>query len=330
MLSVLLAMASCRSARIATSAAGTTIKTDASVAAYVQEYADMAIREMERTGVPASITLAQGIIESDFGRSRLAREANNHFGIKCHKDWKGMKIYHDDDRRNECFRKYSDVEESYRDHSDFLRQGSRYQSLFDLSEKDYKGWARGLRKAGYATNPKYAGMLINMIEENSLFIYDSKQKVRKEKINQNRVQDEVIVETHPERRDDIDNFVITRVSRVQINNRIEFVVVEEGDSYQSLMDEFELLSWEISRYNELEMGVELVPGQPIYLQPKRNKAEVGFNYHTLKEGETMYSVSQKYGIKLKVLYERNRMENGSEATAGKELWLRKNKPEGFR
>ena len=134
-------------------------------------YKDIAISEMKRTGVPASITLAQGIIESNIGRSELARRGNNHFGIKCH-NWQGAVIYHDDDRKNDCFRKYNNPEHSFRDHSDFLKNGTRYAFLFDLPHTDYKGWARGLKKAGYATNPDYANMLISKIEEENLMIYD--------------------------------------------------------------------------------------------------------------------------------------------------------------
>jgi flagellum-specific peptidoglycan hydrolase FlgJ len=139
---------------------------------YIYTYKDLAVSEMKRTGVPASITLAQGMIESDFGRSRLAREANNHFGIKCHNDWTGPTIRHNDDSRNECFRKYSKPEESFSDHSDFLKTGSRYRFLFDIDPADYKAWARGLKQAGYATNPDYANMLIRKIEENSLWNLD--------------------------------------------------------------------------------------------------------------------------------------------------------------
>lgn len=330
-LSLILVMASCKSTRITTSSSTTAPGIDATVAAYLKEYSDLAISEMKRTGVPASITLAQGIIESDYGRSRLATEANNHFGIKCHSDWKGRKIYHDDDRRNECFRKYNRVEESYFDHSDFLKNGSRYSSLFELRVSDYKGWAKGLKKAGYATNPKYAVMLINLIEENGLYIYDN-AKYTSGGSNERRSDPvkEIKVENLKEDSDDIDNFVVRADSRILSNNRIQYILIREGDTYQSLTNKFDLLSWEIIRYNELDDNAELVPGQMIYLQPKRNKAEAGNDYHTLKDGETMYRVSQQYGIKLKILYEKNRLEYGTEPPVGTELWLRKVMPEGLR
>ena len=139
---------------------------------YIKEYKDLAIQEMNRTGIPASITLAQGILESDYGNSRLATEGNNHFGIKCHSDWNGKRIYHDDDRKNECFRKYASNYQSYKDHSRFLTSSRRYAFLFDYDRTDYKKWARGLKKAGYATSPTYASKLINLIERYQLHQYD--------------------------------------------------------------------------------------------------------------------------------------------------------------
>ena len=311
--------------------------SDATLNTYVSRYADLAMSEMRRTGVPASITLAQGIIESDYGRSRLAREANNHFGIKCHKGWTGKKIYHDDDRRNECFRKYRKVDESYRDHSDFLRQGSRYSFLFKLEQGNYKGWARGLKRAGYATNPGYASMLINMIKENELHVYDelviSGKKMEKKKVYadtgiNDEIDDYSFTEAPPVNSRD-DNFVVSRSNRVKVRNRIEYIIVREGDTYKNVAEEFDLLRWELFRYNDLGEGADLSPGQLLYLQPKRNRAEVGNDFHIVSEGETMYSISQLYGIKLKSLYEKNNMEPGYIPPLGTELWLRKAKPEGL-
>lgn len=138
---------------------------------YIKTYKQLAIEEMKRTGIPASITLAQGIHETYAGKSELVLKSNNHFGIKCKAYWTGKKVYHDDDARGECFRKYDSAIFSYRDHSDFLRAGERYASLFELDPEDYKGWATGLRKAGYATNPKYAPILIKLIEDYDLQQY---------------------------------------------------------------------------------------------------------------------------------------------------------------
>jgi len=163
---------SCRSTRPLASPPPVSASAAASASSYIDKYGELAISEMKRTGVPASITLAQGMVESDYGRSTLARDANNHFGIKCHNSWDGPTIRYHDDRRNECFRKYRNAGESFRDHSDFLVSGSRYSFLFSLDPYDYKAWARGLKKAGYATNPDYANMLIRKIEENALYNYD--------------------------------------------------------------------------------------------------------------------------------------------------------------
>ena len=308
------------------------VHTDKNVHSYVSEYAELAMQEMKRTGVPASITLAQGIVESDYGRSRLARKANNHFGIKCHSDWKGKKIYHDDDRRNECFRSYRRVSESYRDHSDFLRNGSRYAFLFDLEPDDYTAWARGLKRAGYATNPRYSRMLIDMIRDNNLDAYDRL-------VLRGKDFPLPVAETYDEERVNYDEtydnpadnkqFVINKKSRIKVRNRIKYIIVEEGETYQSLSDEFEMMKWELKKYNELEDKAAIRTGQVLYLQPKRNKAEQGFDFHITKQGETMYSISQLYGIKLKALYRKNRMEVGAEPAPGTEIWLRKTKPEGL-
>ncbi|MBL4654370.1 MAG: glucosaminidase domain-containing protein, partial [Bacteroidia bacterium] len=141
-------------------------------AKYVEDFKSLAIEEMHRSGIPASITLAQGLYESGFGTSRLAKEGNNHFGIKCKALWTGPVIYEDDDALQECFRKYESALQSYQDHSDFLMNGQRYNFLFDLKKTDYKGWSRGLKKAGYATNPRYSDKLIEIIEEFKLYELD--------------------------------------------------------------------------------------------------------------------------------------------------------------
>jgi LysM repeat protein len=303
-----------------------------SVVDYVNTFKDLAVSEMKRTGIPASITLAQGMIESDFGRSRLAREANNHFGIKCHDDWKGLTVRQDDDRRNECFRKYGRPEESFYDHSDFLRSGSRYKLLFDINPADYKGWARGLKKAGYATNPDYANMLIRSIEENNLWVFDREYKspgVHVQALITNK--DTVIIKNESNSINTAtpakeNSAVFAHAPRVMENNRIQYVIIHDGDTRDKLEKEFSLLRWELGRYNELNTDFQLFPGQILYLQPKREKAEPGKEYHTSAEGETMYMISQRYGIKVKSLYEMNRMAEGTEPEAGTKIWLRSTKP----
>jgi LysM repeat protein len=327
-LSTALIMVSCRPARQAVSPAG----GEADAQAYINRYKDLAIREMKRTGIPASITLAQGMIESNFGRSSLAREANNHFGIKCHNDWTGPTIRHHDDRRNDCFRKYSRPEDSFYDHSDFLVSGSRYDFLFDLSPTDYKGWARGLKRAGYATNPDYANMLIRKIEENNLYYFDKGYSEKSE-------PGVPVAEVKPDSTKPVmennrtagnlttNNLIVpARIARIMENNRIKYIIVKDGDSVESIEKEFQLLKWELTRYNELAAGFTPVPGQILYLQPKRDKAEPGKETHVVGEGDTMYLISQKYGVKLKKLYEYNRINEGDEPAVGDKIWLRGMKP----
>jgi LysM repeat protein len=319
---------SCRSVRPVISNAG----SEPNAQTYINDFKDLAISEMKRTGIPASITLAQGMIESDFGHSRLAREANNHFGIKCHDDWSGPSIRHSDDRRNECFRKYIRPEDSYYDHSDFLRSVSRYSFLFDIEPTDYKAWARGLKKAGYATNPQYANMLIRKIEELNLYYFDRNFIAAKLPQQQSATVNVVVAQPEPENNRTVipeinDNFTVTaRVNRVMENNRIQYIIVKDGETREKIENEFQLLKWELPRYNELDSDFSPVAGQILYLQPKREKAEPGKELHTVAEGDTMYSISQKYGIKLKNLYEMNRMAEGEELTAGQKIWLRNVKP----
>ena len=276
---------------------------------YIEKYKDLAIKEMKRTGIPASITLAQGLLESDDGNSRLAGKANNHFGIKCHNDWDGGKIYHNDDKRRECFRKYGSVYESYKDHSDFLKNYSRYKFLFDLKPTDYKGWAYGLQKAGYATNRKYAKRLIHIIEEYELYQYDdlSKPKKKRDKSRDSKRVDENEIQ--------IDREIFT------VNNT-NYIIAKEGDTYTGLALKCHMMVWEIYKYNGLPKDANLVNGQIIYIQPKRNKAEKGFETHEVQEGETMYTISQKYAVKLKKLYKRNNLLPGFRLDKGQIIKLR--------
>ena len=279
---------------------------------YIAGYSDLAMREMLRVGIPASITLAQGCLESDNGNSRLAVKANNHFGIKCH-DWTGKKIYHDDDHRKECFRHYSSPYESYMDHSEFLRTGSRYASLFENDPGDYRAWARGLKSAGYATANNYASMLIRIIEENQLYQFD-----------------QLVLEGNLEGMDTA-SFMAGTGSSVQravlYNNRIEYITTEPGDTPESLRDELGLYKNEIYKYNDLSREATLEPGTILYLQPKRRKAAPGHETHTVEAGQTMYEISQMYGVKLNQLYRMNLMTEGDQPLEGTELYLRRKKRE---
>lgn len=291
---------------------------------YIEKYAPIAISEMKRTGVPASIKLAQGMVESDFGRSSLARVANNHFGIKCHSTWKGPMVYHDDDARGECFRKYSDAEQSFRDHSDFLVTGSRYRSLFSLDPTDYKGWARGLKSAGYATNPAYADMLIKKIEANGLDAFDRGYSGVAIRPAPGTKEVRGAGNTRPSGRvaDRGSRYPASVAGRVLSMNRVDYIIVAASDTHESVMRDFNLLRWELEKYNEQLSVAELKPGEIIYLQPKRKRAEPGVRYHIVREGESMYTISQLYAIRLASLYEMNFMEPGSQPEAGRKVNLR--------
>jgi len=280
---------------------------------YIAEYSDLAMREMARVGIPASITLAQGCLESDNGNSRLAVRANNHFGIKCH-DWTGKKIYHDDDRRKECFRSYASAYESYMDHSEFLTTKPRYAPLFEVSPHDYRSWAKGLKKAGYATANNYATLLIRIIEENELYRYDL--------MVLNGSLEDVDTTTFPAATAGISRTVL-------INNRIEYILAEPGDTPESLRAELGMYKNEIYRYNNLYKGARLEPGSIIYLQPKRRKAAMGNEIHVVEEGQTIYDISQIYGVKLNHLYRMNHMMEGEQPLEGTEISLRRKKREAI-
>jgi LysM repeat protein len=330
---ILILVTSCRATRHVAEVSSTSISGTA--ADYINTYKDLAISEMKRTGVPASITLAQGMLESDYGRSTLARLGNNHFGIKCHNDWSGMTIRQHDDRHNECFRKYKRAEDSFYDHSDFLRSTSRYSFLFDIDPSNYKAWAHGLKKAGYATNPEYASLLIQKIEDNNLYNYDRGYTAsvanRMEKIQSEKPQPStkpVQPEIQKTTEDNITfGAVMARVPRIMENNKIQYIIVKNGDTREKIENEFQLLKWELQRYNELGDNFVLTPGQILYLQPKRDKAEAGKEFHIAADGETMYAISQKYGIKLGSLLEMNRMSKDSQPAPGQQIWLQSVKPD---
>jgi len=282
---------------------------------YIQAYKDLAVKQMKQSGVPASIILAQGMLESDNGNSTLAQKANNHFGIKCHDSWSGLTIYHDDDKRNECFRKYRKPEESFIDHSDFLRDTRRYAFLFDLAPTDYKGWARGLRKAGYATNPDYANMLIKIIEDNKLYLLDRGVDIQ--------------VASHGKKSHVGDNsyFVdIYKQHRVSETNGVQYVVVKEGDSFESLAKELEMMRWQLFKYNDLPKDAILTSGEVLYVKPKHRSASREYPIHVVDSSETLQQISQQYAVKLKMLYKRNGMKQGEEPTVGQEIYMRGWKP----
>lgn len=285
---------------------------------YIKKYYKLAISEMQRSGIPASITLAQGCWESQNGNSVLATEGNNHFGIKCKSEWRGKKIYHDDDSSQECFRKYAHAEASYIDHSNFLMSGSRYSFLFQLDPKDYSGWAYGLKKAGYATDPTYAQRLIKIIEEFKLNVYDEYGDNREMVAMKN---EKPVVKMHKPtlRKTDASH-------KIEMRNGLRSIVVGEGDTYQSLSKELSLKDWELNTYNDLEKGRRTRVNEILYIEAKYKKANKEHKQHVTEEGETMHYIAQRYALKLKPLLRRNRMKTGQEPAVGQIVYLRNKKP----
>jgi LysM repeat protein len=284
---------------------------------YIALFKDAAIADMKKTKVPASITLAQGMYESDYGNSELAKGAKNHFGIKCHKEWDGPTFHQDDDAPNECFRKYKTVLESYDDHSNFLRSRERYKSLFELEITDYKGWAHGLKKAGYATNPAYASKIINIIERYNLNVLDVGGDLAEIKPVQNKE-----VEEDPKQHTPIKIFSPkpNYVNAKTIND-VPFTRVNKGDTWYKIAKNYNLELWQILEFNEAEKNDIIHEGDIVFVKKKKARAEA--HSYTVKEGDTMKSISQQYGVKLKKLYQMNHLEAGSAVTPGKTLQMRK-------
>ena len=267
---------------------------------YIRKYDDLAVEQMKRHKIPASITLAQGLLESGAGKSELARKSNNHFGIKCGSSWRGRKVRHDDDAPQECFRAYRHVEDSYEDHSEFLIVNKRYAQLFKLKITDYKGWARGLKKAGYATNPSYATLLIQIIEDYELYQYDSDRKERrKRKKEENKT-----------------------VHQIYLSGGLPYVIVKPGDTFLSIAKEFGLKARKLVSYNDVSKDYPLMPGEAIYLKRKNKRYERDKIYHTIKDGDTKHSISQIYGIRLKDLYKLNEKESEYIPAVGDRIWLK--------
>ncbi len=274
---------------------------------YIEKYKDIAIKEMIKYKIPASITLAQGLLESNNGNSELAVNANNHFGIKCHLDWEGATYYQDDDEKDECFRKYKDAEESFKDHSKFLSTKTRYDNLFELEITDYKGWAKRLKDDGYATNKEYDIKLINIIETNNLQAYDLENN---KSLSVKKGKDKYQNNTTGNRK------ILTR-------NDVRYIIARNDDTFMKIAKELDIGVWQIYKYNDLKKTDHINADDIIYIQPKKRKGTE--EYHIVKQGETMQSISQLYCIKLKHLYRKNNMTVGTQASAGQKLWLRSKK-----
>ena len=295
---------------------------------YIDKYKETAMEAMRTHGIPASITLAQGCLESGDGNSDLAIKANNHFGIKCHNDWKGQTYYKkDDDPGKSCFRKYRNASESFKDHSDFLRYRDRYAFLFDLEITDYKGWCYGLKKAGYATDPQYAERLIKIIEDYRLYRFDREMYTKAGK-NSNLLPPSPnelmkVMELNPAR-----NSLLYKYSRnrtIYVRNGVPYILAGSMDTYESIAEEYNLFTKELLRYNDLRKPKELVPGTVVYLQKKKAKAQRHMEIHIAVEGDTYYDVAQRYGVRMKRLFKYNGYKEGDILHVGDEIFLRRQK-----
>lgn len=291
--------------------------------AYIDQFKHLAVEEMYRTGIPASIKLGQGILESGGGTSELARKANNHFGIKCGPGWNGGTFYREDDDYHNgkliksCFRAFANAEECYRAHSDFLtdpNKSYRYGFLFDLDPLDYKAWAKGLHKAGYATSKTYAEKLINVIEQYQLHELDN--------------HSHGIIASRPEKRPDQSDkeslFTSSLSETVMLVNDVKVVVAQTGQTPEDIAAQTRVKVWRLLKYNEQLNTPEqtLQPGERIYLQPKRNNYREREKWHQVQEGQSLFDISQLYGLKLEKLYKHNRMAPGEEPATGERIRLR--------
>ena len=276
-----------------------TVQTSAAkdaYSAYIAKYSAMAVEQMKQYGIPASITLAQGLLESDAGRSSLATKCNNHFGIKCHSDWTGRKMYHDDDERHECFRCYRSADDSFRDHSLFLVNGARYKSLFKLSVTDYKGWAKGLKAAGYATSPTYATKLIEIIERYGLDRYDTKTGVR---LKPGQIPHQPLL----------------------VNGQ-RCVRLREGETLKDIAREYSMQLRLLRRFNEVDRKFTPPTGTLIFLERKKARADSEHRSYVVKKGDSLWSISQQFGVRMGSLVNRNHLGDDNPLTVGMTLILR--------
>lgn len=279
---------------------------------YIDQYYKIAVKQQKEHKIPASIILAQGLLESGAGLSDFTRQSNNHFGIKCNNDWTGATIYHDDDSKGECFRKYHNVLESYEDHVLFLKNRQRYAFLFYLSPSDYQSWAFGLKKAGYATDPTYAYKLISIIENYNLHRFDVGEYAPVSSNQNSNLSSQGSMgciqakNTHS----------LFRV------NGVKFVTASWGDTYTSIAEEFNTTRKRICEYNEVDENAELQAGIRVFIEQKKTKAPRESESHVVEDGESMYSIAQDYGIKVESIYLINKIPFSEGVTYGQVLKLR--------
>ncbi len=293
---------------------------------YIRKYRILAIHEMNLHRVPASITIAQGLLETDNGNSELARLANNHFGIKCKSEWTGPVYYKDDDQEDECFRMYGSPYESYADHSVFLSTRDRYHFLFDLELNDYKGWAKGLKTAGYATNPEYATRLIKLIEDHSLYDLDKEFVPGKILIiNDMEIYPDTTIIMEMVTTDSIESQSFESTYRkIYRNNGVKLILALRDDSYYNIAKDFGIYSYQIPKYNELPKRGSPKPGQIIYIEKKKKKSV--YDYHIVKKDQTLHFIAQSYAIRSRSLLKLNLMRKNDHLKTGQILRLNPDTP----
>ena len=321
---------------------------------YIQKFALYAVEEMEKYKIPASITLAQGLLETGGGQSRLAQQGNNHFGIKCKEDWTGKTMKHTDDAPNECFRVYDDPRDSYEDHSKFLAYRKFYVNLFKLDMMDYRAWAHGLKKAGYATNPKYAYILIDKIEKNKLYEFDKTNSkevlyavlkmypnlkndgIFMARLDQSQVKSKPVTIKVPyeqisytDQKKKVEKLVSTAESLNAIlikshpNGGKKFVIIPNDIALAAISKKFQITESALMKWNELD-GNELRRNDILFLENKSNKGNVAT--YSAQAAESMHDIAQKFGVKLNKLYSKNRMDYGQQPKAGQLIYLQSKKP----
>jgi LysM repeat protein len=325
--------------------------------AYVESYKEIAITEMLRTGVPAAITLAQGILESQSGESDLVKNSNNHFGIKCKTEWTGERTYHDDDEKGECFRVYPSADESYKDHSDFLKSRPHYAFLFKLDPTDFEGWAKGLKKAGYATNPQYPQKLMKLINEYNLQQYSLDAIARRNNpsvspavdntaavttvdhsfenktITEARemIQPKQETNTALETTAAVGNNINTETAKTTVKtanypkgifsiNNTKVVYAVAGTSLLSLANQHDLTLSRLLEYNEMRDMDVLEADQLLFIEKKSKKG--GSDFHTVSGGESLHDISQQEGVRFENLLEYNSLKKDARVSAGEKIYLR--------
>ena len=297
---------------------------------YIEKYKAIAVAHMERDGIPASITMAQGILESDAGNSKLSLSSNNHFGIKCKKHWTGAKVYHDDDAKGECFRAYDTVEDSYQDHAEFLDSSPRYDSLFAYPSNDYRSWARGLKAAGYATAPDYAQRLVAIIEKYKLYILDQQDGAAIYSSGRNAKENAewFALNSNTQRNDikgeDIFNVTINAHNGYKIYrvNKTCYVVAKQDDTYASIGKVFGITDRMLRKFNDAGEKDSLKAGDMVYIERKKSSWLGVAHQHNVEQGQSLRDVSQKYGIRSARLARLNRINKRRDLTAGQSLQLK--------